>query len=135
MKTGGIDPAALAAATLAGAISLMGPPGPYEPPSMVMGGTLLALLYGYDFHPERQARQSLAFSAVSGLCWMLFLGFPLEYFFSRGNLDSKIDHIPPYVPFIVWLLFGLGTFLFDRYRSEKGAKNLDKNQGPDQTTL
>jgi hypothetical protein len=82
MKSGGIDPAALAAATLAGALSLMGPEGPYKPPSMVMGGTLLTLLYGYDFEPDRGKRQSVAFSAVSGLCWMLFLGFPLEYSFS-----------------------------------------------------
>jgi len=135
MKSGGIDPAALAAATLAGAISLMGPAGPYEPPSMVMGGTLLALLYGYDVHPYRRAPQSLAFSAVSGLCWMLFLGFPLEYFFSGRNLDSKVDHIPAYVPIVVWLLFGLGTFLFDIYRSQKTGKDSDKNQGPDQTSL
>lgn len=128
MKSGGIDPAALAAATLAGAISLMGPVGPYLPPSMVMGGTLLALLYGYDYHPDREARQSLAFGAVSGLCWMLFLGFPLEYIFSKGNLDPQIDHIPGYVPFVVWLIFGLGTFLFDRYRLGKIAKNSDNSQ-------
>lgn len=128
MKSGGIDPAALAAATLAGAISLMGPAGPYLPPSMVMGGTLLALLYGYDYHPDREARQSLAFSAVSGLCWMLFLGFPLEYIFSRGRLDLQIDHIPVYMPFIVWFVFGLGTFVVDRWRLAKIRGSSDKNQ-------
>jgi hypothetical protein len=128
MRSGGIDRAALAAATLAGAISLMGPVGPYLPPSMVMRGTLLALLYGYDSHPDREPRQSFAFSAVSGLCWILFLGFPLEYIFSRGSLDPTVDHIPGDVPFIVWFLFGLGTFLVDRWRLTKNRGTSDKNQ-------
>ena len=117
MKRGGIDPAALAAATLAGALSLMGPEGPYKAPSMIMGGTLLALLYGYDFEPDRRKPQSVAFSAVSGLCWILFLGFPLEYYFSEMKVDDS-DSIPPYVPFVVWFVAGGITFLIDRYRAK-----------------
>jgi hypothetical protein len=52
-RIGGIDPAALAAATLSAAITVFSPPGPYSPGGMLVGITVLAVIIGFDHEPSR----------------------------------------------------------------------------------
>ena len=75
---GGIDPAALAVASLAAAVSVMAPPGPYAPGSILIGATILLFIFAYDKEPDRNPFQRLAFSAVCALITILMFGYPLE---------------------------------------------------------
>lgn len=77
-RLGGIDPAALAVASLAAAVSVISPPGPYSPGSMLIGIAVLAVIVGYDHEPQREPRESFAFSAVCALAGWLVLGYPAE---------------------------------------------------------
>jgi len=93
-----------------------------------MGGTLLPLLYGYDSPPERDTRQSVAFSGCIGPLLDVVSWLPARVYLSRGNLNQAVARIPGYVPFIVWLAFGLVTFVIDRNRLQKIANNPGQNQ-------
>jgi len=128
-RRGGIDPAALAAASLAAAVSVIAPPGPYGPPSIAIGATILLLITSYDIDPHRSATQSLAYAAVIGLTVMLMLGFPLECVFAspeNNRLDrlfaekaGDIGHseVPPYVTLLGWLGVTVVMFFRDRRRA------------------
>ena len=129
-RRGGIDPAALAAASLAAAVSVIAPPGPYGPPSFAIGATILLLITSYDIDPHRSATQSLAYAAVIGLVSMLMLGFPLECLFASPENDrfgrlfaekaGDIGHseVPPYVVLLGWILVMLGAFFRERRRAK-----------------
>ena len=84
-RLGGIDPAALAAATLAVAISAIAPPGPYSPIGSVIGLTVLVLILAYDVDPQRTRLQSVAFGAVCALVTVLVIGYVLEYVFATNR--------------------------------------------------
>jgi hypothetical protein len=86
-RTGGIDPAALAAAVLAGAFTVFAPPGPWSLGGSLLGITLLLVIWGYDEDPHRNRIQSFAFAAVVALAWILVLGFPLEIAWSTDRTD------------------------------------------------
>lgn len=113
-RRGGIDPAALAAATLAPAISTIAQPGPYGPTSIILGVAVLLLIFGYDIDPYRSTRQSLAFASVVALNAVLALGYPMECIFSPYPLDRLHDllhdpktaqnfsEVPPLVAIAVW---------------------------------
>ncbi len=132
-RKGGIDPAALATASLAAAISVVAPPGPYAPGSMIIGATILLFIFAYDKDPDRSRSQHLAFSAVCALITLLVLGYPLELisegiasllsliglnvkqpsFITRvfvwlqesdPNDDIKHSRIPPVAVVALWLL-------------------------------
>jgi hypothetical protein len=136
-RVGGIDPAALSAATLAAAISAIAPAGPYGPVAMMIGATVLILILAYDVDPHRTQPQSMAFGAVFGLIFLLTIGFPLEIAFSVNPSERfsaifseiKNDHayseVPPYVAFLVWLSSGLFVLFIDRRRVSraKAKKN------------
>src|SRR5688572_7865520 len=70
---GGIDPAALAVASLAAAVSVIAPPGPYGPASMMIGATILVVIFAYDVAPRRTLSQSIAFGGVCALMSLLAL--------------------------------------------------------------
>jgi hypothetical protein len=128
--TGGIDPAALAGAALAGALTVSAPPGPYAPASMVIGLTLLLVILGYDVDPHRERFQSIAFSAVFGLVCILIIGFPLEVWFADNWLErlkillkekpqdkeQTYSSIPPLGILSLWVLLSGAMFMYDRNR-------------------
>src|SRR3954462_6737704 len=128
---GGIDPAALAGAALAGALTVFTPPGPWAPGSMIVGLTLLGFIWGYDVDPHREPRQSFAFAAVVGLISTLVIGYPLEVLFSPTSFDTfktllhetreqqHYSDVPPWVVLTLWALITFIAFLFDKQRSTK----------------
>jgi hypothetical protein len=89
----GIDPAALAAATLGAAITVIGPPGPYNAGGSLMGGALLLVIIGFDIEPLRSRKEVMAFSAAFALIAWLVVAFPVEVvcsgLFGAGYLHGK----------------------------------------------
>lgn len=77
-RRGGIDPAALAAATLSAAISVISPPGPYSPGGALIGLAVLAVIIGFDHEPVRHEGESIAYSAVIALIAWLVIAYPIE---------------------------------------------------------
>ena len=77
-RLGGIDPAALAAATLSAVLSITLQDGAYTPLSFVVGITVGILIFAYDVDPYRTKMQSLAFAGVIGLISSLSIGFLIE---------------------------------------------------------
>ena len=133
-RRGGIDPAALAAAALAAAISSIAPPGPYGPVSMIIGATILFLIFAYDIDPHRTPYQSLAFSAVAGLIAVLALGYPSECIFATHRMvrlrvllkeidpDVPQSEVPPIVTILLWLLLTVVLYLCDRRNLKKAVR-------------
>jgi hypothetical protein len=128
-RHGGIDPAALAAASLAAALGALAPPGPYAPTSVVIGATILCLIFSYDIDPHRSKAQSFAFGAVVGLIAMLVLGFPFECVFAadpasrlsvllreRPN-DLPHSEVPPIATLLGWLSVSILVYWNDRRRA------------------
>jgi hypothetical protein len=134
-RRGGIDPAALAAAALAAAISAISPPGPYSPYSIVIGLTILFLIFAYDVDPDRTIGQSLAFSAVCALISLLVLGYPLEYYYSSDKVvrlkawseslpnDISYSQVPPNKFIYWWIFLTVVCVIFDRWRNCKKRTN------------
>jgi hypothetical protein len=129
-RRGGIDPAALAAASVAAVITTITPPGPYSSLSTVIGVTILFLIFAYDVDPDRSVGQSLAFGAVVGMVGALTLGFPLEWIFFddpkhpriaafRHDLpqgqDIDYSNVPPYLIVIIWFVLAMIVFARDTY--------------------
>lgn len=128
-QKGGIDPAALAIAAFAAAASLAAPSGPYDPTSMVMGVTILSVVFAYDKDPARDGFQKFAFSAVCSLITLLALGYLFELLWAWENSlfgnprspsntkvvfrlrellreqeeDLTYSQIPPWFYIVVWL--------------------------------
>jgi hypothetical protein len=130
-RVGGIDPAALAAATLAAAISAIAPAGPYGPIGMMIGATVLVLILAYDVDPNRNWAQSLAFGAVCGLILLLTFGFPLEIASATDSVkrlrvllkepeaDNPFSEVRPYVALLFWACSAAAIFSFDRIRARR----------------
>lgn len=128
-RVGGIDPAALAAATVAAAISTIAPAGPYGPVGMMIGATICVLILAYDVDPHRTLFQSLAFGGVCGLILLLTFGFPLEILasktptarfnvlFHERESDISFSEVPPYVAMLFWLLASVTVAVIDRLRA------------------
>jgi hypothetical protein len=135
-KKGGIDPAALAIAALAAAVSVIAPPGPYGPACMMIGITILWVIFAYDVEPHRGPGKNLAFSAVCALISLLALGFPLECAFAtdramrlhvlRAEPDSDIKHseVPPLVILGLWIVMWCAYYWLDRWRCKRAADKL-----------
>jgi hypothetical protein len=132
-RRGGIDPAALAAASLAAAISVIAPPGPYGPGSMVIGATILVVILAYDVDPHRTPWQSLAFSAVCALISLLVLGYPLEFAFATDKVnrfdvlfrepprDLGHSEVPPLAVLALWVALTSVYWGIDRRRVRKSG--------------
>lgn len=114
-RRGGIDPAALAAASLASAISIMAQPGPYTQLSLVVGFTILVLIMSYDVDPQRTFFQSVAYSSVIGLTIALASGYPLEALMRTNNLcDPKDSAVSDLAITAIWILFTCIFLTLDR---------------------
>jgi hypothetical protein len=113
-RVGGIDPAALAAASLASAISTIAQPGPYTLVSLMVGATILILVLAYDVEPKRSSFQSLAYSAVVSLTAVLAIGYPLELFYSTLSGNQSESAVPQVASFILWLIFSLFFYWRDK---------------------
>lgn len=135
-RSGGIDPAALAAASLAVAISAIAPPGPYTPTSMMIGATILVLIFAYDEDPHRSGWEHVAFGAVCALVSLLVIGYPLEYicatdkarrlgaFLHEIEDDLKYSEIPPWLVLVLWLgMTGMYILIDKRWLSKRAPEN------------
>lgn len=145
-RVGGIDPAALAAACVSVAVSVVMPAGAYGPLSIMFGGTVLVLVLAYDEDPHRDRWQSFGFSLVIGLIAQSALGFFLEAIFSNNFIlrlsliwtsvaqcndaqlqsggalnciDDRQSSVPARAVLFLWLLCSGLTFFIDRWRSSK----------------
>ncbi|MDE1546914.1 hypothetical protein PTW32_15970 [Dechloromonas agitata] len=112
-KRGGIDPAALAAATLASAVSTIAQSGPYTPISSVVAISILCVILAYDVDASRTSAQSFAYSAVLALTATLGLGYPLELIFGP-SVDLNTSSVPQLASVTVWGLAVLGFLGMDR---------------------
>ena len=143
-RKGGIDPAALAVASLASAISVVAQPGPYGPASTMIGVTILAVIFGYDAEPDRSWRASIGFSAACALISLLALGYPLEYIFASDkpkrlhvllreipeNLELNHSEVRPVAILGLWLVLGVLCWIVDRRRCSKRWPWTDPDQKP-----
>lgn len=91
-RRGGIDPAALAAASLASAVSTIVQPGPYTPVTLIVGLTILFVVMAYDIEAYRSTFQSMAYSAVLSMTSILASGYPLELYF-HSSTPVTIDPV------------------------------------------
>ncbi|MEH3085474.1 MAG: hypothetical protein PGN26_02825 [Xylophilus ampelinus] len=105
-RHGGIDPAALAAASLASAVATLAQSGLYTPVTTVLGVTILLLVLAYDVDPNRTKFQSVAYSCVAGLTTLLAAGFPLEWIFAR--------ELPQWAHCLAWVVFSTIYFFIDK---------------------
>jgi len=130
---GGIDPAALAIASLAAAVSVIAPPGPYGPRCLIIGVTIICVVLGYDVEPSRKWPQSLAFSAACSLILLLALGYPMELCFAALKAtrlhtsfaaalpeDAKHSGVPSLFIFYLW---GVNMCLCLRWDIKRCARN------------
>ena len=113
MSQKGIDPAALAAAAFAGAISVFVPKGPYDWPSTIVGLTLIFILIGYDVEPRTRVVERIAFGAVLGLCSILASGILLERLFAWRNAPPDDSNVPTSVVFLIWLALTIFYTILD----------------------
>lgn len=123
-----IDPAALAVVALAAAISVIAPRGPYGPGCLIIGVTILGVVFAYDVVPRRAKRQSVAYSAVCALISVLALGFLLECAFAKDKAmrfhvlfaepEKEIEHseVFPLVILVLWIVIALAYYGVDRWR-------------------
>jgi len=79
---GGIDPAALAVASLAAAVSVIAPSGPYGPASMMIGLTILVAIShttSIRIGTNRKVLLSARFARSSRcLCWVIRWNAPSQ---------------------------------------------------------
>jgi hypothetical protein len=127
----GIDPAALAAAAIVAALTVIAPPGPYGPNSMIIGATILLLVFAYDVNPHRSWFQSLAFAAVIALVVTLILGYPLECICSQQHVErikillrekkeEEYSEVPPGLMILFWFAITGVVYFFDRKKRHRG---------------
>lgn len=126
---GGIDPAALAAASLAAAVSVMAPEGPYKPMGMVIGFTIAVLIFAYDIDPNRTRVQSAAFAMVVSLVLCLVYGYIAEEIYSSSTPKSEASStnkatdgpksmVPDSVMVLCWVGCSFALWFVDRWRVE-----------------
>lgn len=113
-RRGGIDPAALAAASLASAVSTLAQSGPYTLVTSVLGITILLLVLAYDIDPHRNWFQSVAYSCVSGLTTLLAVGYLLELIFVWWAPQEGTSAVPQWVHGVLWVLLSLAYFWHDK---------------------
>jgi len=124
---GGIDPAALAAASLAAAVSVMAPEGPYKPMGVVIGFTIAVLIFAYDIDPYRTKVQSAAFAMVVSLVLCLVYGYIAEEMYSccipkpdpcptNKAPDATKSMVPDIVMVLCWVGCSIALWFVDRCR-------------------
>ena len=115
-----IDPAALAAATVAVAVGSLFEEGQFGLMDMLVGTALLLILRGYDDPFGRSIRQSCAVAAVEGLAMLVAIGFPIELFAAWQGIQPETkdgSRITQPALFIIWLTGASLLYIFDRRRA------------------
>ncbi len=108
-----ISPHVLINAVIAAVLVLLWPSLPFGWLTTIGGLTLLLILFAYDAHPQRSAGQSLAFSAVCGLCFILAAAMLLLRLADRKDLDLWLA--------AAWAGATVLCFFVDRSRSSEPA--------------
>ncbi|WP_152034162.1 hypothetical protein [Paracidovorax avenae] len=119
-RRGGIDPAALAAASLASAVSTLAQSGPYTAVTSVLGITILFLVLAYDVDPHRTWFQSIAYSCVLGLTTLLAGGYLLELSFSELPAQDGASSVSQWIHVTVWVVLSVGYYGYDRRARRSG---------------
>lgn len=83
------DSAALAGTALAGVLAVMMEKGPYDWLNLVVGLTLLLIIFGYERDHFRTTRQSVALAAVCALCSLLIFGVLIEFYLGGCSLKGQ----------------------------------------------
>lgn len=123
---GGIDPAALAAASLAAAVSVLAPEGPYKPLGAVIGLTIAMLIFAYDIEPVRTGWQSLAFSMVVSLVLCLVFGYVVECIQAWIFVPtSSQTQVPDLSVALFWFCFSYVLWAVDRKRTRKTKAKIE----------
>jgi hypothetical protein len=124
------DSAALAGATLAATISVLGAPGPFKYMSAVTGLTLLAIIFAYESGRRRTLLQSVAVSMTMALAALLPAATALELCYGHGSLvgitqgditETSIVNPDIIIPLCWLILFALG-FLWEIVAQRKIRK-------------
>lgn len=85
-----IDPAALAAATLAAAVAVMAEDGAYDIWSMMIATTLGLLLYAHHDFGGSSPKKSAAFVGVAAFILTIFVAYPREMLAARNGLEGTV---------------------------------------------
>lgn len=85
-----VDPAALAAAVFAAALTTLTPEGPFAVLTAIIGVTLLLIVCSYEYCRKRYFWQNVAFGAVCALVSLLLYGFIREAL-EAGNFDTTLN--------------------------------------------
>ena len=122
------DVAALPGATLAAVLATFIPKGPFGFLSGIVGVTLIAILYAYEFPRLRTTAQSFALGCVIGLSSILVFGFIAEYWLNKGQgtggAESDTD-VPINTLLATWPIV-VGIFMAaDRLYWQKNLLNSD----------
>lgn len=121
-----IDSAALAGAILAGALAVFIEPGPFDVLNVVIGITLLTILYAYELNRPRTDAQSVAFGAVCAFCILLVVGFLAELWLPLSSFPIAVSgkgepesRVPDWFLAAAWLIFTVLFFLIGRTVARK----------------
>ena len=128
VRTGRRDSRAHAATVvgvvLAGVLTSIVVPGPYDFGSTMIGLVLLATLYGYG-EPPTDRREAVGFAAAVGICLLLVFGVLLDRFINISGWPTpdtlearwKIDDAVPWWTggwraLLAWLGFSLSVYAY-----------------------
>lgn len=132
-----IDAAALAGAAMAASLSVLIAEGPFEWMNVVVGMSLLALVWAFEGRRPRRWRQSLAYGATVSLCALLCVGFVLEVWLSPQRYamltssprhvqqmradaaltEKAVSEVPPLWIVGSWVVIGALVFARDVWRN------------------
>jgi hypothetical protein len=124
------DPAALAGAAVAAAISVHLSPGPYNFVSLAIGATLLSIIFAYENGRRRTFAQSAALATVSGLVALLPVGLSIELWLGHGNLDGALNEfrnaresrVDSWMLLVAWAVITGCILVFDLLRQFSSAR-------------
>jgi|GEM_PF-2028689 len=111
-----IGPATLAATVAAAALALWLLPGSVGWLSSIGGFTLLLIVLAYDEKGYRTIFQSLAFSAVFGLCLMLASSSVLQFLAGQTGAPTANAHVPGEWLALIWVGVTIIFWPIDRAR-------------------
>jgi hypothetical protein len=124
------DVAALPGATLAAVIATFMPKGPYSYLSVIVGITLLAIIYAFEHARNRTRSQTFAVACVCALSGLLIIGLCAELYIGGGkpigtggnDPDSAVNtnHL-----LISWPVQVVLFSLYDRYWLQPKATGYD----------
>lgn len=129
-RVGGIDPAALAAASLAAAVSTLAQTGPFTTLSVVFGITITLIIFAYDVDADRTFSQSIAFGCAAGLPIALGLGYVFQ-----SCEDLLPEFFLNHYLAIVWLEASLIVLFFELFRARRKSAKAAKEAKPSELAV